>query len=761
MMSIVRISRLRDCGVFRDFTWPTDLPAFGRYNVIYGWNWSGKTTLSRVFRALEMKTVVPNGEVTLRAGQSDICGNDFPQATLGVRVFNRDFVAENLFPVGGGDVPPIFVVGKESVEKQKDVEQRKRTLAEAQTQLETNRSKRQQADRAFDRFCIDRARIIKDTLRSSGPNPYNNYDKSDFQKRAQKMLADGDKDASTLDDVERQKLLAQQKASPKPKLALVSFQLPAIQSLRAAVSQLLSATIVSNAIQSLKDDPAVSGWVHQGLALHREREAERCLFCDRAPLPRDRLAALEAHFSTEYEQFLKTIDAQIAAIQAESKAAEALSLPKRTELYEDLGDDYETASTAFLDAVRSAKTFLDSLVQALTDKRSRPFESLSLDVVAPEIDSGAVGRLNEVIGKHNQACDDFQTRIAEARRRLEADWVARELDEFVMLSDAVQAAIHSVEGTDGEVRRQTGEIASLERQIVEHRQPAEELNEELHKYLGHDELRLEVKDTGYTITRSGLPAQALSEGETTAIALLYFLKSLLDRRFDMPNGVVVLDDPVSSLDANALYLAFGFIRDRTQDAGQLFILTHNFTFFRQVRNWFHHLKGQKKKDVTQRPARFYMLDCAHEQGHRYTTLRSLDPLLERYNSEYHYMFARIHRAAKESPQADLEHNYALPNMARRLLEAFLAFRQPQVSGELWQKLQAVQFDGPKKTRILRFVHTQSHSDSIGEPEHDLSQLAEAPSVLNDLLDLIQSQDPDHFSAMEKLLVSPSDTGDDE
>jgi hypothetical protein len=73
----------------------------------------------------------------------------------------------------------------------------------------------------------------------------------------------------------------------------------------------------------------------------------------------------------------------------------------------------------------------------------------------------------------------------------------------------------------------------------------------------------------------------------------------------------------------------------------------------------------------------------------------------------------------------------------------------------------VQFDGPKKTRIRRFVHTQSHSDSIGEPEHDLSQLAEAPSVLNHLLELIQSQDPAHFSAMEKLLVPPSDLGDDE
>jgi len=82
-------------------------------------------------------------------------------------------------------------------------------------------------------------------------------------------------------------------------------------------------------------------------------------------------------------------------------------------------------------------------------------------------------------------------------------------------------------------------------------------------------------------------------------------------------------------------------------------------------------------------------------------------------------------------------------MARRLLEAFLAFRQPQVSGELWQQMQAVKFDEAKKLRILRFLHTYSHSSTIGEPEHDPSVLAEGREVLKDLLNLIQSQDKAH------------------
>ena len=48
-MPIDRIAHLRQCGVFRDFTWPQGLPGFARYNLVYGWNATGKTTLSRLF----------------------------------------------------------------------------------------------------------------------------------------------------------------------------------------------------------------------------------------------------------------------------------------------------------------------------------------------------------------------------------------------------------------------------------------------------------------------------------------------------------------------------------------------------------------------------------------------------------------------------------------------------------------------------------------------------------------------------------------
>ena len=700
------------------------------------------------------------GEVVLCVDGTNVRGENFLQSNLHVRVFNRDFIRENVFPVvGHGDMPPILVLGAENVEKQKKVGFLKERGIKAQSDLESARTRERTALGEFDQFCIDRARVIKDTLRSSGENPYNNYNKTNFQNDAQTMVEAGDRSIHLLDEADRQTLLVQRQATPKKNVEELAYALPEFNVITDCLTELLATTVVSAAIETLKGDPVLSAWTRKGLALHRDRNTERCQFCEQ-PLPTERLAALEGHFSTQYENFVQRIDEEIETIKTLDVSSTDLPWPTRTALYDDLGPEYESAEAKLAKAIESARGFLEAAVQALEDKKRCVFEHVNLDVATPEVDAGAVDKLNEVIRKHNQACNEFEARVEEARKRLADDMIAVKLEEFERRRDSAACAKANLQEKSQDVVRLYGEIAKLESEIVEHRRPAEELNEDLQKYLGHRELCLEIRETGYTITRSGVPAESLSEGESTAIALLYFLKSLQDRRFELENGAIVLDDPVSSLDANALFLAFGFIRERTEGAGQLFVLTHNFSFFRQIRNWFHHINGRKKRNVTQRPARFFMLDSTLDGNERSSVIRWLDPLLKEYESEYQYLFAQVHRASTVSASQDLEQNYVLPNVARRMLEAFLAFRRPRTSGDLWQKLKAVPFDESKKLRILRFLHTHSHSIAVGEPEHDLTALAEGPSVLKNLMEMIESLDNEHYSDMVRLVALPTDSEHD-
>lgn len=753
MTLVTKINRLRHPGVLRDFSWPAELPTFGRYNLIYGWNGSGKTTISNLFRALELRTQ-PEGEVTLATANSSITGNEFAQSTLPVRVFNRDFVAANVFPVGGGEVPPIFVLGEESADKQAQAEQLKGERTKAQNALDAARQEKSKAERALDKHCVDRATVIRETLRSSGNNPYNNYDKARYKQRVATMLSAGDKTSHLLAEDERERLLSQSKATPKAPISEVQFRLPDLQQLTEGTRLLLQASVVSSTIDALKTDPQLASWVHGGLGLHQQHEAEHCLFCEQ-PLPDGRMAALEAHFSTEYEQLLRQLDTQIGELEASSRTLSQLSLPNRAELYEDLVADFDRAKTQFDTGATAITDHLTTLAAALKDKKQKLFETQSLDVAVPDVQQSVIDDINAIVRRHNRTCADFEDHVRTAREKLEADSVASSLDEYQSLADAVQAQETVINEASSLIQQLTKQITQLEREIIEHRQPAEELNQDLQSYLGHAELQLEVRDTGYTIARNGTPARSLSEGEMTAIALLYFLKTLKDRRFEMDQGLVVLDDPVSSLDANALFMAFGFIRRCVDEAAQILILTHNFAMFRQMRNWLYWLNHpHRKKSIEKRPARFYMLDCSLTDQGRRSCIAPLDPLLEQFESEYHYLFARVYRRAQAEPAGGLKTNYIFPNMARRLLEAFLAFRRPQHAGELRQKLQGIDFDETKKLRILRFLHTHSHADAIVDPEHDMSALGEAKAVLKDLLALIQHEDTAHYDAMVVLVDPP-------
>lgn len=756
MSRITRISRLRGCGVFRNFTWPPDLPDLGKYNLIYGWNGTGKTTLSRIFRDLEARRPLETGEAILQIGRVDVTGRRFPDSTLQIQVFNRDFIEQNVLPVGGGDMPPILVLGAESVEHQRRIEHLQAKRLAATNTLESTRSAKKMTDEALDQFCIARARTIKSALRAGDRSRYNNYNKRRFRNDAEKMADANDSTVHRLTDVDHRRLLARHRGTAKPRIAELEYELPESTTIMDRVHALLTTTVVSAAIDSLENDPTLSDWTLRGVKLHESMGTDRCLFCDQS-LPERRLDVLKAHFNAQYDRLIQRIDQEKQCLDATREASRAVNIPPAASLYEHLAADFQSCERELKEATRSVLEFLSVAAQLLEKKRRCVFQELTLPLSPPPSDGDSVERLNAVIRRHNEECDTFESGRAEARERLAKHMIASRLHEFERLRSAASSAASDLRTRQQKVGHLDAEIGRLEREIVEHRQPAEDLNEDLRRYLGHGELCLKIRDTGYAITRGGKSARTVSEGETTAIALLYFLRSLGDRRFDMTSGVVVLDDPVSSLDANALFLAFGFVREHAGNAGQLVILTHNFAFFRQVRNWFQHLNRGKRKESRRQPAQFFMLDSSQEGDVRSSAIRRLDPLLIDCDSEYQYLFSRIYDAANASARGDLEENYVLPNMARRLLEAFLAFRYPHVSGGLWRKMREIPFDNVKKHRILRFLHTHSHGIGMGEPEHDLTALAEGPSVLGDLLDMVKAEDARHFAAMVKLVESAANT----
>jgi len=787
-MQISRIPKIKGYRVFRDMAWPDDLHSFGKFNLIYGWNASGKTTLSTLFRHVQDREAVSEGDVRFEIDNRVVKGADFADAVMPeVRVFNAESVRKSVFEDPRGQLPPVYYLGEDSVEKQEYVKQLKLEHETANGEKVRHEEARKNAESNFERFCTDRAREIKNLLTVPGGGAYNDYNSRLFKAKAGQLLSqDPTFTMGCLDDQTRSRHLATKSGNEKPKVSASQSTFPGLRGLVGETSNVLERTATSRQLEEMIADKVLESWVGQGLQLHdSDAESQECRFC-KGNLSGQRLRALQGHFSAEFRELQSDLNDLLDSVRAAQSQINELVPPVESLLYHHLLGKYGEAKQNLADSTSTASELLAAVEAALLKKREQPLQRMNLQEL---IERGCSPKANEllksyegapirdevesdsfedpgqtawqniqaVIQEHNQHTALFSKELSIARRALEEDEIRSVLKDFVKMKSAIQTEEKEVEKLDQRLQPIGGEIAAIETQIREHRRPAEELNSEIASYLGRSDLTLATEESGYTIKRDGDPATNLSESERTAIAFMYFLKSLSDTGFVLQNGIVVIDDPISSLDANSLFSAFGYMQARTAEAGQLFVLTHNFSFFRQVREWFGYLPKEHK------PARFFMIDCRYRDGVRAAILKPLDSLLKDYQTEYHFLFSQIHQDANsQEPHLTLDSCYCKPNMARRLLEAFLAFRFPAQAGELTKQLRKLDMDPATRARILRFLHSFSHHGHIAEPQHDPSILSETRAILRDILCLIESVDPKHYEGMVELVgtsksASPGDS----
>ncbi|RQM57298.1 hypothetical protein EHZ18_15215 [Burkholderia vietnamiensis] len=769
-MRLERFDKIRGYRIFKDFSWPRDLEGFGRYNLLYGWNGSGKTTLSNLFKAFQAHSDIRDGQIDFVFGGNRVSGsalstsNALPQ----VRVFNHATVASSVFESSGGDnsqLAPVYVFGEDSAEKQGQLDALKAKLPELAERVQESGEQERRASKSLEDFAAATARTIKNLLVAPG-GKFNNYNSADFRRD---IGAYGLAPKPRLSDAEYARDMELKGAKPLPNVRIQDISFPDVTNLYANVQNALQQTVASQVIDSLASNPPLATWIRAGLALHtHDGDSTICRFCEQSLAP-NRLRQLEAHFNDEFHRFTELLKALTVRVESAAQSLTVSGLPKATELYPDLQAEYAQALGQLDLHLGNVGTTLTALASALRFKQEHVFEKIDLqDVVlggdgVPEtnksimrrffdalstggpafigefVGKSALKTLKGIIDKHNEKTYSFADEVINARERLLENELGGAFADWQQKQSELENAKSKTTEASGEKRKTDEAVQRLESAILEHRLPAEELNRDLVTYLGHDEIQVSVEETGYRIVRHGNAAMHLSEGERTAIAFLYFLKSLDDRSFDLSNGIVVVDDPISSLDSNAIYNAFGFMKRKLVGVGQLFVLTHNFTFLRLVKNWLQHVP---KKDSP----RFYMLRATIRDGVRSSSIYEMDPLLKNFESEYHYLFRRVVDASSLPDNVPMQDYYELPNLARRLVESFLAFKVPGRES-MFQRLDELKYDGPKTTRISRFLDTYSHAPGVAGDHESESLLSEAPSVLRDVLDMLKWSDQHHFERM--------------
>lgn len=209
--------------------------------------------------------------------------------------------------------------------------------------------------------------------------------------------------------------------------------------------------------------------------------------------------------------------------------------------------------------------------------------------------------------------------------------------------------------------------------------------------------------------------------------------------------MLVIDDPISSLDTAARTYAYSLLTRMTKKCAQVIVLTHNTSFMNMVKREFQNL--QKRND-TKKVTALLSLDCrsSGDGSDRITSLAPMDPLLVNYDSEYHYLFSLVQKAAQNG---ETEYLFLLPNATRKLLEMFATFCSPgqaNFAGALGDHHEAVK-DKVDIRALERLTQIESHGTINGLGTLPDLTLEEAIRAADAAINFIKVVGSDHYKKM--------------
>ena len=206
--------------------------------------------------------------------------------------------------------------------------------------------------------------------------------------------------------------------------------------------------------------------------------------------------------------------------------------------------------------------------------------------------------------------------------------------------------------------------------------------------------------------------------------------------------VVVIDDPISSLDTTTKTHAFSLMRKMTKKCAQTIILTHNMSFMNMVKREFSSNQNAEKSCLLQ-------LDCKGQTDKdRTTSLSAISPLFVNYDTEYHYLFSVVY-AAHTNQISDLQ--FLLPNAIRKLLEMFTAYAEPaQINFAAAIGSSGITLKDNNIKSLERLIQIESHGTMVGMGSLPMLTVEEAIKASSAAMEFIRLRDKKHYKAMKKL-----------
>jgi len=704
-------------------------------NIFFGWNGTGKSAISKSLRLLQKSDDDFEGSFKITTESGSVTDENAGEYENKIKVFNKGYV-EDIFR-SDKNVQSVFYAGETGVD-----------IADKLEELESLKSQRDALPECNDeseKIALSVRDLVNKLLRGHKKEftdtDYGKYDRRDFKNRIE-LLKDKYLSEFLMNPEEEKEMLSriQNEARNQKDIKILDGALNWVEENLKQVKHILfqrnPAFQESKNINNLDDDQ--KDWVEEGRSLHfgEGHDKEKCLFCN-SNISQDRKIEIINHFTNDLMELKKECGLKIEKIEEHSLQITTCK---------------ESSNPAIKKLHKDIDSVLLVLKKALSSKREKS-DKKDFDIDINHED------LREAFKSTKQGLSQSD----KAAQKLERHFVARRYEEYLLSEENFKYCEKAKDGFDGMIEGKEDEIRKLEKDAKYTQKPIDEINAVLKRTFPEKKLTVDNKpgkdndDPEYQILRDSSPCDfsSLSEGEKNVIALTYFMVSLKDKDFS-DDGVVVIDDPASSLDKNSIFSIFGLItsairhtRETDENSWQYLIFTHNLDLLEHLKEEFRNQIHKEEGYIN-----LYYIKFDGENGSR---VDGLPGLLKNYKSDYFYLFDQLKIIKeKSSDEFNLADGYPAANFLRRWLESYLGFVYAD-DGNYKQKLERAYkdgFDGDSSKdylKMYRFTNHGSHENEKSVPAPiDHSLLENTQEFIREALDLCEELTDIHYQSLQDL-----------
>ena len=739
---MIKSITMKNIGSYKE---ETKLETDKRINLIFGFNGTGKTLLSKEF----MKN-----------------GNNiewYNKDNIELLVFNTFYIHNN-FLIEDKSIKPIFYLGQD--ENLKKLIQNKETEKKALEQKCKQLLGELEENNIIDNI-KELNKNIKNLEKSMHEIPWNiyknnkdNYKKclfSSFSKNDSGRFFETFMEQQTIQiTMTEEEIYKKLYEFDKNDTKIIS-ELKYIDTNRINIiinDEIFNTSIIGNKNSNIAkyiDELKNQKWIKDGYDLCLNHNLTKCPFCQQETINENFLNELKNYFNDAY---IKDIE-HIQKLNTEFQEFKNTININNYITNEKIHSNYNFRENLAI-LLKNIETKLQIIEKQIIEKINDPSKVIILSNIDNEIIecNNFIKEINKEILKSNE---EYNNKEDTKKELIKQFWSLKKQelsDEILKKKAEIEEIENKINEKNKKVEENLDKMAEIDKiindnkpKLIDVQKAVSNINQQLNN-MGITDFTIKsiknrdnltedksiLEEFQYTLDRNNTNAEfkTFSEGEKMIISFLYFIEECKSKLDDNKNIIVVIDDPISSLSSNNLFAIADIIKDliKQKEYVQFFIMTHNLYFFDEIYRFVTNKKNNKNIFFTNQSYHIKKYDGNSTIGILNTNITTYKYILfwGMYNEIVFF-------------KEDI-YNVTLPNIMRNILEYFCKIIFNCSYGQI---LTQEKYGGKYKV-LYRFVDKKSHSDTENEDKNlDVEQ---AIKLFEDFF--CSNGYKEHYNAMKKI-----------